>query len=180
MAIKRYPMRYVRKYDYKNPESGESEEIVFMANGYLFPLFKSLSGVELETALEEYKKSLLGAVNPDIVKTIGKFESAKSAEEKLEVVMANIDDLSKALMTAQQSMDAGHTGLSMIELLLITTRVCALPESDHAEALACGIELLPEECYQDPTLAFEILQLAIQYEENAKKNCKFQAQIRRT
>lgn len=178
MAFKRYPLRYVRTFKYQNPESKETEDITFMANGYLFPLFKSLAGVELGKALEDYKKELLKIVNPEVVEVIGKFDAAASADEKFEVVKQNPEALLHALTLAQQAMGVESAGLSLIELLLIITRVCALPESDHAEALAAGLELLPEECFQDPALAFEILGLAVQYDDSAKKNCTFQTRAK--
>ena len=178
MAIKRYPLRYVRKYEYTNPESGEVEEIVFMANGYLFPLFKSLAGVELETALADYKKSLLGIINPATVDFIGKYDAAQTAEAKINAIKENPTALGQALSIAYKAINTNESGLSLVELLLIVTRVCALPEGEHSEALAAGMELLPMEIYQDPMLAFQILELAMQYDENAKKNCTFQARIK--
>ena len=63
--IKRYPLKLVKVYRYTDPETGEQDDLLFIANGALFPLFKSLSGVELGDALAEYKKSILGVLTPE-------------------------------------------------------------------------------------------------------------------
>ena len=172
MAFKRYPTRYVRTYEYKDKESGEVDNIVFMANGYLFPLFKSFTGVELGKALEDYKKGLMGVVNKDTMEAIAKFETAQGSDEKIGVVMANSEVLMTAFKAAQDT-DNIVGGLSLIEVLLVIMRVCALPEADHAEALAVGIELLPHEIYEDPQFAFELLNMAMEYDNHAKKNSTF-------
>lgn len=174
MAFKRYPLRYVKTYRYENPESKEVDEIVFMANGYLFPLFKSLTGVELGDAIADYKKGLLDLVDNDLVEVITKYEGAQTAEDKLKVLAEKPEVVFSALRAAQDT-DA-ICGLSLIDLLLVIMRVCALPESDHAEALAAGVEILPQECFEDPQLALELLMLAIQYDDNAKKNSSYRAQ----
>lgn len=172
MAIKRYPTRYVKSYLYKDPHSGEEEDIVFMANGYLFPLFKSCTGVELGQALSDYKKGLMTVVNKETVDLIGKFEAAKTPEEKMQVVTENPELLISTIKQAQETDELN--GLSMIEWLLIIMRVCALPQNDHAEALAAGYEILPQEVYEDPTLALELLNMAMDYEAIAKKNSRYQ------
>lgn len=171
MAIKRYPTRYVKSYLYKDPHSGEEEDIVFMANGHLFPLFKSCTGVELGTALSDYKKSLLTVVNKETVELIGKFEAAKTEEEKTQAVLDNPELIVSTIKQAQEADDIN--GLSMIEHLLIVMHVCALPEDEQAEALAIGYEILPQEVYEDPTLALELLDMAMTYESIAKKNSRY-------
>lgn len=176
MALKRYPVRYVRTYKYKT-ESGETEDITFMANGYLFPLFKSYAGVELGKALDDYKRGLLKIVTPETAEVIAKFDVAQNADEKLRVVTSNPEVLLSMLHTAQETANT-ERGLSLIDLLLIVTRVCALPESEHAEALGIGMELLPQEIYEDPAFAFEILELAVQYDNSVKKNALFQQPTR--
>lgn len=168
--IKRYPVRYVRTYEYRDDESGEIESIAFMANGYLFPLFKSYAGTELSKALDEYKRGLLSIVKPDIVQALAKLELAQSSEEKIDIVTSSPELLLEAVRAAQEIATVKESGLSLIELLMIVMRVCALPEADHAEALAAGIELLPQEVYEDMGLAFELLNLAIQYDAHVKKN----------
>lgn len=172
MAIKRYPVRYIKTYHYVDETTGEGEDIVFMANGYLFPLFKSLTGIELTTALDEYKKGLMGIVTPENMQALYKLQEATDADTKLEVAMANSEALLGMVKVASDTAKYGGAGLDLIELIMICTRICALPESDRAEALGAGTELLPAEVYQDPALAFELLQLATAYEDNAKKNSK--------
>lgn len=172
MAIKRYPVRYVRTYKYKT-ESGETEDITFMANGYLFPLFKSYAGVELGKALEDYKHGLLKIVTPKTAEVLAKFDLAQDSDEKFRVVTENPEVMLSMLQTAEETANT-ENGLSLIDLLLIVTRVCALPEADHAEALGIGMELLPQEIYEDPAFAFEILNLAVQYDNSVKKNSLFQ------
>lgn len=167
MAIKRYPLRYVKTYKYQD-ESGNEEDIVFMANGFLFPLFKSYVGVELTKALTDYKKGLLNAVTKETLEVVAKYEAATNPDEKVNVILNNPETVVAALQGAQ-SADTVN-GLSLIDALLIVMRVCAIPESDHAEALALGTELIPQECFEDPQLALELLNLAIQYEDKAKKN----------
>lgn len=175
MPIKKYPPRYVRTYQYKN-ESGETEDITFMANGYLFPLFKSYSGIELGAALEDYKRGLMGIVTPETAEVIAKLDIAQSAEEKMQIVAEKSEVLISMLRSAQETANVDG-GLSLIELLLIVTHVCALPENEHAEALGIGTEILPQEVYEDPALAFEILELALQYDNNVKKNSMFKKSI---
>ena len=174
MAFKRYPLRYVKTYRYEDKESGEVEDIVFMANGYLFPLFKSLTGVELGDAIADYKKGLLGLISKDMIDVMTRYEAAGTSEEKLQVIAENPDVVVSALREAQETDSIG--GLSLMDLLLVIMRVCALPEEDHAEALAAGAEILPQECFEDPQLALELLTLAITYDENAKKNSNYRAQ----
>lgn len=169
MAIKRYAPKYVRTYKYTDKESGETEDIVFMANGYLFPLFKSLAGVELGTALAEYKQSVMQIATPEVVEVLAKFDLAKTPDEKLGEIIAKPEVMVKALREAMNAAGNG-AGLSLTEMLLIVTHVCALPASDHAEALSLGTELLPQEVYEDPALAFSILEIAMDYETVVKKN----------
>lgn len=171
MALKRYQPRYVKTYTYKDPDSGEADDIVFMANGYLFPLFKSYAGVELGTALDDYKKSLTGVLNEDTVRLMTKFETATTPDERLAVILEDPELIVKMVREAQNTDDIG--GMSMIEYLLIVMRVCALPEADHAEALGLGYELLPQEVYEDTALAFELLGMAMNYDTAVKKNSKF-------
>lgn len=174
MAIKRYAPKYVRTYRYTDKESGETEDIVFMANGYLFPLFKSLAGVELGTALAEYKKSILQIATPEVVEVLTKFDVAATPEEKVNEITAKPDVMVKALRAAMNAAGNGE-GLSLTEMLLIVTHVCALPADDHAEALSLGTELLPQEVYEDPALAFSILEIAMEYEHTVKKNSVLRA-----
>ena len=172
MAVKRYVKRYVKTYSYVDEATGESEDIVFMANGYLFPLFKSLAGVELTDALENYHKGLLGIVTEDNLKALFKFQEAPDADAKLAVAEENQDAIISMLSAASKVQHYGEAGLDFIELVLICTRVCAMPENERAEALGIGTEILPAEVYQDPAFAFEILQLVSDYDQDAKKNLK--------
>lgn len=174
MPIKRYTPKYVRTYKYTDKESGETEDIVFMANGYLFPLFKSLSGVELGTALKDYKESIMQIATPEVVEVLAKFDVAKTADEKVNEILAKPDVVLNALRAAMHATGNG-AGLSLTEMLLIVTHVCALPADDHAEALSLGTELLPQEVYQDPALAFSILEIAMDYESAVKKNSALRA-----
>ena len=172
MAVKRYEKRYVKTYHYTDEETGESEDIVFTANGYLFPLFKSLAGVELTDALADYHKGLIGMISEDNLKAIFKFQEAPDADAKLAVAEQNQDAILSMLKVATETKAYGEAGLDFIELLLICTRVCSMPEDDRQEAIGIGTEILPEEVYQDPSFAFEILQLATEYDSDAKKNSK--------
>ena len=171
MALKRYQPRYVKTYTYKDPDSGEEDNIVFMANAHLFPLFKSYAGVELGTALDDYKKSLTGVLNEGTVRLMTKFETATTPDERLAVILEDPELIVKMVREAQKTDDIG--GMSMIEYLLIVMRVCALPEADHAEALGLGYELLPQEVYEDTALAIELLGMAMNYDTAVKKNSKF-------
>ena len=166
--VKRYTTQYVKSYHYKDP-NGEEEDIVFMANGYLFPIFKSFTGLELGKVLDEYKTNLTKKLSPEMLKAVAKFEVSDSVDAKIETIMQNSDVFLAMLQSAEDTATI-QPGLSLIELILITMRVCAMPVEEHAEALSVGIELLPEEVYQDPQLAFELLDLAFKYEEHAKKN----------
>lgn len=172
MAVKRYPLRYVKTYSYTDSITGESEDIVFMANGYLFPLFKSLTGVELTTALDDYKSGLGNLITADNIQALFKLQEANDADTKLNIATENADALVDMLKVASDTRQYGDAGLDLIELIMICTHICALPEDDHAEALALGTEVLPDEVYQDPTLAFELLKLATAYDDNTKKNSK--------
>jgi hypothetical protein len=167
MAIKRYPTSYVKVYQYKY--NNEVEDIVFMANGYLFPLFKSYAGVELDVALEEYRRSLLCILSEENTNVLCKYEAAQNPDDKLKVISENTEIFISILKVATETAQI-KPGLSLIELIMIAMHVCALPEADHAEALSFGYELLPEELYQEPQLAFELLTLAIKYNDNVKKN----------
>ncbi len=166
--VKRYETRYVKNYPYKSPD-GEEENIVYMPNSYLFPLFKSFTGIELSTALNDYKANLTKTVSPEIIQAVAKFEASGNVDEKIAAVTENSDAFIKMLEAAEATAIV-KPGLSLIELLLIVMRVCALPESEHAEALAVGMEILPQEVYENPELAFELLELAIKYDDHAKKN----------
>ncbi len=170
MAVKRYAKRFVATYHYTDPDSGQDEDIAFVANGRIMPLFKSLVGVELSKALEEYKESLCKVINKDRVEAIFKFDEAKTADDKLAVLTDNIDDFAAMMSTAMSVRSYGENDIDLIEAILLCARICALPTEDEGEALAIGREIIPDEIYQDPTFAFEILQLAINYESHAKKN----------
>lgn len=167
--IKRYETRYIKSYPYKDPETGEQEEIVFMANGYLFPLFKSFTGIELSAALNAYKLNLTKVLSPEILQAITKYEASSNVDEKISAITENPETFLKMLEAAESTANV-QPGLSLIELLLIVMRVCALPEAEHADALALGLELLPQEVYEKPELAFELLELAVKYDNHAKKN----------
>ncbi len=173
MGIKRYPLRLAKTYRYKDPETGEEDDLLFVANGELFPLFKSLSGVELGDALSDYKKDILGVVNEKSAKMIAEFCAAETEAAKFEIAKKDPKLIVSMLRAAQEAATVERAGFSLIELLLISTHICALPESERGDALAAGLELLPDEIYQDISFAFEILQLAVQFEDNAKKNSDF-------
>ena len=76
------------------------------------------------------------------------------------------------LKAANDTKPQGDAGLDLIELIMICTRICALPEQDRAEAMGYGTELLPQEVYEDTALAFELLTLAVAYDDDVKKNGK--------
>lgn len=173
MAVKRYPVKLAKTYRYIDPGTNEEDDILFVANGALFPLFKSISGVELGDALEDYKKSLLGVLSPESAQLVAEFSNAQNVDEQFEVAQKNPELLFSMLRAAQDAALVETAGFSLIELLLIVTHICALPESDRGEALAAGLELLPDEVYQDLQFAFEILGLAVQYDDHAKKNSDF-------
>ena len=173
MGVKRYPLRLAKTYRYTDPETGEKDDILFVVNGALFPLFKSLSGVELGDALSDYKKSVIGIVNKKNAKMIAEFCAAETEGAKFEVAKKDPNLIVSMLRAAHDASTVEQAGFSLIELLLISTHICALPESERGDALAAGLELLPDETYQDISFAFEILQLVVQFEDNAKKNSDF-------
>lgn len=166
MAVKRYPVKYVKSYTYVDEDTKEEEVIAFMANANLFPVFKSFVGKELGDCLEEYRNSILKALDKESIEVITKIESAKDVDEKLEILLENKESVSALFNTA---LTQDENGLTFLECILICTRVCALPEGDRAEALAIGYELLPDEIYQDPTFALDILNMAMTYEQKVKK-----------
>ncbi len=170
MALKRYPKRFVKTYIYNNPDTQEEDTITFMANGYLFPLFKSLAGVELTDALTEYKNSLLTIVSPENMEVLYKIQEAEDADAKLSIAKEYAGPLLAMLQTANNTKPQGEAGLDLIELIMLCTRICALPEHERAEAMGYGTELLPQEVYEDTALAFELLTLAVGYDEDVKKN----------
>lgn len=172
MALKRYARKFVKTYIYKDETTGEEDTITFMANGYLFPLFKSLAEVELTDALADYKKGLLGIVKQDSLEALFKLQATENADDKLKIAKENADALLGLLQVANSTATQGEAGFDLIELIMICTRLCALPESERAEAMGYGTELLPQEVYEDPTLAFELLSLAVAYDEDVKKNGK--------
>lgn len=172
MALKRYARKFIKTYTYRDEETGEEELLTFMANGYLFPLFKSLAGVELTDALADYKKGLLGMVSKENLEALFKLQATENATEKLEVAKANAETLLALFQAASNTAPQGEAGLDLIELIMLCTRICAIPESERAEAMGLGTELLPPEVYEDPTLAFELLSLAVGYDEDVKKNGK--------
>ena len=172
MALKRYSRKYVKTYIYHDPESGEDDEITFIANGYLFPLFKSLSGVELSDALNEYRTGLLNVVDEASIEAMFKIEQAQSADEKLEILKDNSVQLLNLLKAANSVSVSGEPGLDLIELVMICTRICALPEDERSEALGYGTELLPKELCEDPSLALELIAMAINYDGYVKKNAQ--------
>lgn len=178
MALKRYVRKFVRTYIYKDPDTGEEDMITFIANGYLFPLFKSLAGIELTDALAEYKNGLLGLVSKENMEVLYKFQSAEDADAKLSIAKENAEALIAMLQAASKTRPQGDAGLDLIELVMICTRVCALPESERAEALGYGTELLPQEVYEDPALAFELLTLVTEYDDDVKKNGKVQKTLK--
>lgn len=170
MALKRYARKFVKTYTYTDPETGEEDTITFMANGYLFPLFKSLAGVELTDALADYKKGLLGITKPENIEVLYRLQATENADEKLKIAKDNSEALLALLQAANKAAPEGGAGLDLIELIMLCTRICALPENDRAEAMGYGTDLLPQEVYEDPTLAFELLTLAVGYDEDVKKN----------
>lgn len=172
MALKRYTRKFIKTYSYTDPETGEEDTIVFMANGYLFPLFKSLAGVELTDALAEYKNGLLDIVRPENMEVLYKLQEAEDADAKLSIAKENAGPLFEMLKAANDTKPQGDAGLDLIELIMICTRICALPEQDRAEAMGYGTELLPQEVYEDTALAFELLTLAVAYDDDVKKNGK--------
>lgn len=170
--MKRYTKKFVKTYIYEDPETGEEDTIVFMANGYLFPLFKSLAGVELTDALTEYRNGLLNIVSPENMEVLYKLQEAGDADAKLSVAKENAGALFAMLKAANDTRPQGDAGLDLIELVMICTRICALPEHERAEAMGLGTELLPQEVYEDTALAFDLLTLAVAYDDDVKKNGK--------
>lgn len=172
MAVKRYKTKYAKAYHYNNPDTGEEEIISFVANANLMPVFKSIAGVELTEALDDYMTSLSDLINEPNLETIVQFDSAKTESEKLDVVKSNADTLAAMFRTANKMATVGSSGLNLIELLLIASHVCTLPESDWAEATALGLEVLPQEAYEDVAFAFEVIKLAFDWVNFAKKNSR--------
>lgn len=170
MSFKTYKPRFVRSFLYTD-EDGTREEIVFMANGYLFPLYKSYTGVELTKALDDYSKELVKLIDNDALKAVMEYDNAEG-DGKLEAVLENKNAFAKLFGAAFNADNVG--GMSLTETLMIVMRVCALPQEDHAAALAAGVELLPQECFDDPELALDLLRLAGDYNAHAKKKSDFQ------
>ncbi|MBR3617263.1 MAG: hypothetical protein IKN46_01165 [Acholeplasmatales bacterium] len=169
--LKTYARKYVKSYAYKNPDTGEEERLDFLVSAELFPLFKSYTGVELGTALNEYRRELLNIVNQETVEAVAKFDTADN-EDKLNILIENKEVFDKIYVTAENSDSVN--GFSLIEALLITTRALALPKDDRANALAAGLELLPEEVFNSPEFAFSILESAVSYDNFVKKNSIYQ------
>lgn len=168
MAIKKYQIRYVKKYTYTDPETGEQDEFVFLANATLLPLFKSYTGVELSTALADFKRSLLPAVDNDVAIAVAEF-AGSDTEQRLKAVMDRPEVWRKMLEAAQDATEM-ENGISLTEALMTTMRACALPEAERAESLAYGADQFPTEMRDDLALAMELLSLALTFNDRVKKN----------
>ncbi len=167
--LKTYKRRYVKSYTYHDPETGEEERIDFLVSAELFPLFKSYTGVELGKALNDYRRELAKIMNEDTLKAVANFETS---EDKVQVLIDNKEAFEKMYQVSEEANNVD--GLDLVESLLIVTRTLALPEDDRAEALGAGLELLPPEVLEDAAFAFEILNLAVSYDNFAKKNSSYQ------
>ncbi len=172
MAVKRYTPKYSKAYEYTDSETGETEIIAFAANANLMPVFKSMSGIELTDAIDEYTSNITSALDEQNLRAIVAFDSAPTTEEKLDAIKNNAEAFGAMMKTVNEMMAVKGSGLSLIELLLNASHICALPESDWAEASALGTELLPQEIYRDVAFAFEIIHLAFDWVEFAKKNSR--------
>ena len=58
MAVKTYQRHFGISYEYKDSNTGETENIPFVANAKLLILFKTITGVEMSKALDDYKNSI--------------------------------------------------------------------------------------------------------------------------
>lgn len=166
MAVKRYERRFGATYHYVG-EDGE-EDIAFVANGNLLPIFKTITGVELSTALDEYMTSLNNGMSEDKLKLIFQLSNASNSEEMLSIIEQN-SELCIDLARFGQEAKVQSTGMNLIDALLISMRICAMPKDDWQEALAFGEDILPDEIFQNPTFAFEILKSALSFNTHSKK-----------
>lgn len=167
MAVKTYQRHFGISYEYKDSNTGATENIPFVANAKLLILFKTITGVELSKALDDYKNSIANVVSADNMQAVFKFTNAETPDERLEVLMsspAQFEELLKAALDVRQ-----YNGVDLITAILISARIAAMRDEDQAEAITLGEEILPEEVYQNPTLAFDILKLAFDYDMYAKK-----------
>lgn len=167
MAVKTYQRHFGISYEYKDSNTGEIENIPFVANAKLLILFKTITGVEMSKALDDYKNSIGNVVSADNMQAVFKFTNAETPDERLEVLMsspAQFEELLKAALDVRQ-----YNGVDLITAILISARIAAMRDEDQAEAITLGEEILPEEVYQNPTLAFDILKLAFDYDMYAKK-----------
>ncbi|MBR2200756.1 MAG: hypothetical protein IJ894_08445 [Bacteroidales bacterium] len=170
MAVKRYTPKYAKKYEYTDPETGAVDVIPFVANANLLPVFKSIAGVELTVALDEYTDNIIKMFDEQNVGVVVQFDEADTAEAKMDVIRNNTDAFVAMMRVANDMAFVAGSGFSLIELLLNAAHICTLPESDWAEATALGIELLPQEVYTDIAFAFEIVRLVFDWVNFAKKN----------
>lgn len=167
--VKRYKKKFALTYHYVDEDG--AEDIAFVANGRMLPLFKSMTGVELSDAINDYLASLRKITSENNLRALFKFTNEDNPDSKISIVQDNADDFLDMFKVALGA-KVGDDGMDLVETILICARVCAMPEDDQKEALAIGTEILPDEIYQDPQFAFEILKLAIGYTEDAKKNSK--------
>lgn len=170
MAVKRYTPKYAKAYEYNDPATGEVDIITFVANANLMPVFKSISGVELTAALDEYLANMSKMLDEQNISAIVQFDAAATPEEKLAVAKDNAEAFVAMMRVAVEMAAVEGAGLSFMELLLNATHICALPEADWAEAAAANLELLPQEIYTDIAFGFEIVQLVFAWVTFAKKN----------
>lgn len=173
MAVKTYQRHFGISYEYKDANTGEAEQIPFVANAKLLILFKTITGVELSKALDDYKNSIADVVSAENMQAVFKFTNAETPDERLEILMANPDRFEELLKTALNVRQ--YNGVDLIAAILISARIAAMRDEDQAEAITLGEEILPEEVYQNPTLAFDILKLAFDYDVYTKKKSRRQA-----
>lgn len=166
MAVKRYERRFGATYHYVGAD-GE-EDIPFVANGNLLPIFKTITGVELSTALDEYMTTLNNGMSEDKLKLIFQLSNASNSEEMLSIIEQN-PELCIDLARFGQDVKVQSTGMNLIDALLISMRICAMPKDDWQEALTLGEDIIPDEVFQSPTFALEILKSALSFNERSKK-----------
>lgn len=173
MSVKKYehkPASFLEYFDYIE-DDGSTTRFNFKASLETFILFKSVTGECLTLGLNRYQKNLISAGTSEEFELLNNFFIA-SEEERVELLKNDREKITKAISKTNRDIAEVHiyeNGMEFSDAIIHVMYVASLPEDMKNEALAIGIESLPQEVYRDIGLFPKLIQRLLKTKTELKK-----------
>lgn len=171
--IKKYehkPANFIEAFDYIE-EDGSITRFNFKASLEVFILFKSITGECLTVGLDRYQQELVGVGTSEDFELLTNF-TLETEEGKSKLLEEKGPELKRALSQANKKINDIHiyeNGMEFSDAIIHTMYVASLPKEIQDEAIAIGIESLPQEVYQDIGLFPKLIARLLKTKTELKK-----------